>query len=162
MDEKNKTSYGSGAGNTEEPKSQEKPKLVKIPVEEALFEFDGFEFEEIKRSGSGANTSSSAESKADQVSKLEENLKKDADLVVKLSELHGIPAKGNTAENKAEEKSDVSEEEKTETTEEDTSVASEVSEAETEDEQNTSSENEEDNEASVEPEAVESKEKVSY
>ena len=97
MDEKNITSYGSGANNTEEQKSQEKPKLVKIPVEEALFEFDGFEFEEVKRSGNGAASSTSAESKDAQASKLEESLKKDADSTSALI-LSGLGGRENIAD----------------------------------------------------------------
>lgn len=118
MDEKNIVSENSGANirngsvrpQSDEQKTQEKPKLVKLPVEEALFEFDGFEFEEVKRPerveaikvSEGLTDLTEEIVKKQPASDLETSLKKDADLIAKLSEVHGIPAKNKSSENTEE------------------------------------------------------------
>ncbi|MBQ9692012.1 MAG: hypothetical protein IJV70_02515 [Clostridia bacterium] len=113
MDDKNVLS-GNGAANAkpEESKPAEKPKLVKLPVEESLFEFDGFDFEEVKRSDK-ADTAKKTEGMTDlteEISKkqedqgLESELKSDAELIARLSEVHGIAPKNGKAEEKEEEK----------------------------------------------------------
>ena len=120
MDDK-KTLSDNGAGM---PIATDKPKLVKLPVEEALFEIEGFEFEEVKRPErtetirrSEVMTDITEEIvKKQEATELEANLKKDADLIAKLSEVHGIPAKNNVSEEKQEEQ--VSETEEPENAEE--------------------------------------------
>lgn len=120
MDDK-KILSDNGAGT---PKSDsEKPKLVKLPVEEALFEIEGFEFEEVKRPerpevvkrSEGMTDLTNEIVKKQEETELETNLKKDADLIAKLSEVHGIPAKNNASEAVNEEQvSEATEEKKAE------------------------------------------------
>lgn len=95
--EKSEVSATATGNASAQEQRTEKPKLVRLPMEESLFEFDGFEFEEV-----GKNPPRSKD-------ELENDLKKDEMLVKRLSELHGLNKNENSEKSEDEEEKEGSE-----------------------------------------------------